>query len=424
VRVAAQSQAPIIVQDPSASSYRAAIQRFALGGGTVEAMQTELHTAIERSLTFSGLFANIDPRAFLDSRQSARLADQAAVVCPNWKQIGADALLQGEINGAEGRVRVEFRLLDVQRGCLRMLRKRYTGTPEELRRIGLAIGDDIVAAFTGKPGVSDTEVAFVSTRSGQKEVFVMDADGGGLRAVTQNGSINSFPSWSPAGDAIVYTSYRHRNRPRVFLLTRGRKSPGRILRDVPNKGPIYRAVFHPEGARVAFAMSIAGTSEIFAAGLAGADAKQLTRNAVIDVAPSWSPDGKRIAFVSDRTGAPQVYIMDADGGGQRRLTYNGSYNTHPAWSPDGQWIAYESRVRNQFDIWLIDPEGSTNYPLVDHPRSDEYPAWSPDGRKLAFSSTRRGTADIYVVDVSGKNLIRLTDGKAENTNPAWGPYRR
>jgi TolB protein len=346
------------------------------------------------------------------------------VVCTNWRQIGTDALVQGEVQATSDEARIEFRVLDVSRGCLRMVRKRYTADRRDAGRIGSAIADDIVGLFTGHPGVSDTEIAFISSRSGSKEVFVMSADGKNLRSATSNRSINSFPSWSPNGKEIVYTSYRHRNRPHLFMLTRGRKSPGRILRSLDSGAPLYRGVFSPSGDRLALVMSLDGATEILTVGRSGRDLRRLTRNRIIDISPTWSPNGKRIAFVSDRAGTPQVYVMDRDGSDVRRLTFNGSYNTAPSWSPDGRWIAYESRVGSQFDIWLIDPEGGANYPLVTHPRSDEHPTWAPDSRKIAFASTRRGHADIYQIDLNGENLRRITQGGGDNTNPAWGPFRR
>ncbi len=419
-----QSKVPIIVQESSKTLYRAAILRFATLPDASPDMADVLYDGVMKSLDFSDAFLKIDPRAFLDDPVSPVLEETEQISCMSWRQIGADALVLGTIGTVDEQLRVEFQVVDVQRSCRRVLRKRYTGGESELRRIGLAIGDDVVEAFTGKPGVADTEIAFASTLSGKKEIFVMDALGGNLRAVTRNGSINSFPSWSPQGESIVYTSYRYLNRPSVFLLTREGRSPGRILRNLPGHSAVYRAIFHPLEPIFAFTLNMAGTSEIGVSRRNGDGFRRLTNNGVIDISPSWSPDGKKIAFVSDRSGSPQVYIMDRDGRNQRRVTYMGNYNTHPAWSPDSRWIVYESRVRSQFDLWLIDPTGSVNYPLVDHPASDEYPSWSPDGRKILFSSSRGGKADIFVVGVDGKNLIRLTHGKGEKTNPAWGPYRR
>ncbi len=418
-----QRRPSIVIADPSAKTLRVAVQRFRPTHAGGERASEDLRVSMERGLDSSGLFTPVDPKAFLGPTLSPPLSRGDPVICPNWRQIGADALVQAEIETTSNAIRAEFQVLDVARGCVALLHKRYRGTAADADRMGRAMADDVVAAFTGLPGVSDTEIAFVSNRSGAKEIHVMDADGGSLRAATSNRSINSFPSWAPDGESIIYTSYRHRVRPALFMLTRGRRSPGRILRSLDGKSPIYRGVFSPKGDRVAIVRSVDGNSEIFTSDPDGRALKRLTRHRAIDISPTWSPDGQRIAFVSDRTGAPQVYIMNADGSGMRRLTFKGGYNTAPSWSPDGRWIAYEARVNGQFDIWLIDPEGQTNVPLVDHPRSDEHPTFSPDGRKIAFTSTRRGKADIYAIDLNGKNLRRLTS-EGDNTNPAWGPHRR
>lgn len=419
---AGQDRPAIVIRDPSERGYKAAVQRFPANPGE-RALADRVHENVLRGLRFSGLFDPLAERAFLGPVQSAPLDVPTPIRCELWKQIGADALVEGEVEASGDRLRTEYRIRDVSRGCIVLGRRRsLKGGRDLAERMGKAIADDVVEAFTGTPGVADTEIAFVSDRGGNKEIYVMDADGGSLRRATSNGSINTFPSWGPDGDSIVYTTYRYRNRPWLFLLTRGRRSPGRILREL-SLGKIYRGVFAPDSWELAVVGVADDATELFRVDRDGDGLRRLTNHRAIDVSPAWSPDGRRMAFVSDRTGSPQVYVMDADGGDVRRLTFDGSYNTSPSWSPDGRWIAYEARVGGQFDIWLIDPEGGSGVPLVTHPRSDESPTWAPDGRKLAFTSTRRGRADVYVVDVTGKNLIRVTD-EGENTQPAWGPYRR
>ena len=419
----AEERAPIVITDAGTKRFRAAVLKFAAASATSQAAATEVRDGIEDGLRFSNLFDSIDPAAFLEPAVSPRLDPEPAVTCPNWRQIGADALVQGELEAQASALRVEIRVLDVSRGCQRLLRKAYRVDPKERRRVGKAIADDIVGAFTGVPGVSDTEMVFVSDRTGAKEIHVMDSDGGNVRRATSHKSINTFPCWAPDGNTIVYTSYRYANRPTLFLLTRGTRSPGRILRELDG-AQIYRGVFDPSGNRLAVVREVEGGSEIYTVKRGGGGVTRLTNNGAIDVGPTWSPDGTQIAFVSDRTGAPQIYLMGADGSNQRRLTFNGSYNAAPAWSPDGKWIAYESRVGGQMDIWLIDPLGKVNLPLVEHPRSDEAPSWSPDGRMVAFGSSRRGRMDIYRIDVNGENLTQVTNGPGNNTNPGWGPRRR
>ncbi len=408
----------VVVTRGSEQSFRVALQRF---DGTLDA--DGFRSAIEDALVYSSLFRMIDPKAFLGPTTTPSMGVSSRIECSEWTTIGADLFVEGALRIDQADFVAEFRVWDLA-GCERKLSKRYrqasTAEPNILAR---RIADDIVEAFTGTRGVASTELAFVSKRGGNPEIFVMGADGSNQRAATANRSINNFPSWSPGGDSIVYTSYRRDNRPMFFLSTRGRGKPGRILGKL-SAMPQYRAVFGPGNEELSVVMSPNGSAELYRVRPDGSDLRRLTQNGQIDISPSWSPDGRQIAFVSDRAGSPQVYLMDRNGHGVHRLTFDGSYNTSPAWSPDGRWIAYQSRVGGQFDIWLIDPDGSVNLPLISHPRSDESPAWSPDSRKIAFSSTRRGSADIYVVDSSGDHLQRLTRSAGDDTSPAWGPYPR
>ncbi len=408
----------VVVTSGQEQKFAVALQKFA-GGPDAEGFREGLETALE----FSSLFRAIDRRAFLGPTTTEALDASASLECLEWTTIGADVFVEGLLELAEGQFSAEFGVWDLV-GCQRKLRRRYRqASSADPIVLAKRIADDIVEVLTGVRGVASTELAFVSKRGGNPEIYVMDADGGNQRPATANRSINNFPAWSPTGDSILYTSYRSENRPLLFLSTRGRGKPGRVLSELGDF-PQYRAVFRPDGRELAVVMSPSGSTEIYRVSLDGRRQRRLTENRAIDVSPSWSPDGRQLAFASDRAGSPQIYVMDADGSNVRRLTFDGDYNTSPAWSPDGRWIAYQSRVGGQFDIWLIDPDGSVNLPLVTHHRNDEAPSWSPDARKIAFSSTRRGSADIYLIDSSGDHLRRLTDGPGDDTSPSWGPYPR
>jgi TolB protein len=426
----ADERVPVVVTPGSERSYRVAVQRFAeaaapnvapLDDAQVGAFREQLLSALE----YSSVFRRIEEAAYLGPVRSGPFDGGPPPVCSDWTQIGADVLVEGEFQRDAETFAVAFRVWDTAR-CRELLRRRYSqsaaSAPEPVAR---RIADDVVEDFIGLRGVAGTEIAFVSDRGGNKEIYVMNADGSDARAATANRSLNNFPDWSPDGDSILYTSYRHQNRPLLFVSSRGRNQPGRLLPKLGDERPQFRGVFDPAGERVALVMSENDSaSDIFTVRTNGRRLRRLTKNHAIEVSPTWSPDGERIAFVSDRSGAPQIFIMDSDGSNTRRLTFDGSYNTRPVWSPDGQWIAYETRVGSQFDIWLIDPEGNVNVPLVMHPRSDEAPSWAPNGRKLVFSSTRRGRADLYTIDRDGSNLRRLTRSAGNNTSPAWGPFPR
>jgi len=404
---------------------KVAVQRFLARSLEAGPLAQELHGALGGGLEFSMLYALTPESAFLDPVTSPTLASSPAPKCQNWKQIGADYLVQGELDVTPEAMRVTYRVWDVVRCTAKVASRQRTARPENARRLGKSIADEVVGALTGVPGVADTEVAYVSSRIGSKEVFVMDANGDNQRAATRWGSITIFPTWDPDSSGLVVTTYRYRNRPWLFALKRGGLPSGRLFQSLPDSTRLYRGVYDPSGTRLAIVASVDGVSEIFTA-TNGGGLKRLTKDRYIDVGPAWSPDGRQIAFVSDRTGAPQLYVMNADGSGVRRLTFDGAYNTSPSWSPDGEWIAFETRINSQFDIWKIRPAGGPSIPVISHPRSDEHPSWSPDGRLIAFSSTRYGRPDLYVASSAGESrdlpARRITD-RGDNTHPAWGPRR-
>lgn len=414
----AEERLQIDVTDPSRRNYQIAVQRFA-GDPLLEArFSEELDRALTDALRFSGLFDPIDRGAFLGPVETTSL--DVAIACDNWKGIGADALVQGRLEARQdgGRIRAHFRVWDAQR-CRKQGRDAwYEGAPDALPWLALRIADEIVYRFTGRRGVAATDIAFVSDRSGNKEVYAMSADGSNKRRVTGNGSINLFPAWSPSGDALVYTSYRS-GTPDLWLISRGKRRSGRLLGSGSAK---FRGVWAPDDGQIAVVMSEEANTDIYLVRENGRGLRRVTFDRSIETSPAWSPDGKRLAFVSDRTGSPQIYIRDLASGGTRRLTYEGHYNASPAWSPTGEWIAYASDRGSGFDIFLIDPDSGYAQSLVRHPRTDETPAWAPDGRKVVFTSNRRGRQEIYSVDLDGRSPRRLTAGFGNCSNPAWSPW--
>jgi dipeptidyl aminopeptidase/acylaminoacyl peptidase len=136
-------------------------------------------------------------------------------------------------------------------------------------------------AFPGANG----SIAFTSTRDGNDEVYVMNADGTSPINLTNNPASDDLPSWSPDGTKIAFTSERDGNR------------------------------------------------EVYVMNADGTDQTRLTDNPAFDWLPSWSPDGTKIAFTSARDGNVEVYVMNADGSGQTRLTDNPATDDLPSWQP-------------------------------------------------------------------------------------------
>jgi len=330
-----------------------------------------------------------------------------------WKAAGADLLLKSGYRLSGSTLTLEFRLYDVFKEK-EIVAKRYTGNIRDLRKIAHTFDDQIMLAITGEKGPFTGKIAFVSNRTGNKEIYLMDYDGYNVQRLTRNGSINLNPDFSPNGREIIYTSYKRKNpnlyRRELFTGTEA------LISSRP--GVNITGAYSPDGKRIALTMSKDGNSEIYLISTTGKQLARLTNNQAIDVSPAWSPDGSHIAFTSDRLGRPQIFVMKADGGDLRRLTTSGAYNDRPRWSPKGDRILYCRMEGGGFHIYAINPDGSGDTRLTSE-GSNEHPRWSTDGRFITFSSKRGGKEAIYLMRADGSGQTKVSRGNAGDSHPTW-----
>ncbi|MDD2308135.1 MAG: Tol-Pal system beta propeller repeat protein TolB [Desulfuromonadaceae bacterium] len=330
-----------------------------------------------------------------------------------WLSAGFDMLVRSEYSLKNGRLTIEFRLFDVINRKL-ITAKRYLGTAKDLRRVSHAFADEILLALTGEKGPFTTRIAYVSTQTGNKEIFVMDWDGHNPLPLTKNGSINLNPAFSPDGREILFTSYKRRN-PDLYRRSLSNTAEVAVSR---SKGLNITGSWSPDGSKIALALSKDGDAEIYTIGKDGSHPTRLTINPALDLNPAWSPDGKQLAFVSDRLGKPQIFVMNADGSGVKRLTISGSYNVNPSWSPKGDKIAYSRMTGGGFNIFVIAPDGSSDTQLT-FDGSNENPSWSADGRFIAFGSKRSSGNGVYVMRADGAGQAKVSHGKGGHFQPVW-----
>ncbi|HXE98062.1 MAG TPA: Tol-Pal system beta propeller repeat protein TolB [Dongiaceae bacterium] len=333
-----------------------------------------------------------------------------------WLNAGVDMLVRGEYSLAGERLTIEFRLFDVVNRKL-ITAKRYLGIPKDLRRFSHSFADEILHALTGEKGVFTTRIAYVSTQTGNKEIYVMDWDGNNPLPLTRNGSINLNPDFSPDGREIIFTSYK-RGNPDLYWRSLSNTAEISLSN---RKGLNITGSWSPDGRKIALALSKDGDAEIYTMDKDGGHPTRLTVNPALDLYPAWSPDGKQLAFVSDRLGKPQIFIMNADGGNVRRLTTSGNYNVNPRWSPKGDKIAYSRMTNGGFNIFTIAPDGSSDTQLT-LDGNNENPSWSADGRFICFSSKRSNGDGVYVMRADGTGQVKVSQGKGTYFQPAWSAH--
>jgi TolB protein len=380
--------------------------------GTSVAYADELGRVLRDDLEFSGWFG------LLDARGEGRIAPDALQDASAWRDVGAAWLVTSVVEPNGDRVRFRVRLVETGGGTAVMDRTWGGRAPEDLRRLAHVAADALVEELTGRPGIAQTRISFVSLRGSAKEVFLMDYDGARVRRLTRTGTVNLAPSWAPDSRRLTFLSYV-KGRPSIFLLD----EQGNVVTLSPKGGELNAAPdFSPDGATLAFSSDRDGNSEIYLYDLDSGRETRLTRHPAIDTAPTWSPSGREIAFTSDRSGTPQIFVMSADGTNTRRLTYEGRYNESAAWSPDGSRIAFVSRIRGRFEIVVKNLYDGSETIITKGPGNKENPRWAPDGRHLVFSSNRDGAYAIYSIRDDGTALRKLTRGAPAFT-PDWSPVR-
>lgn len=379
------------------------------------AASRELWDVVKRDLELTGWFKIVAPEATIEPASAGVRPGEFDFA--HWRPLGVAALAKTRLVQDGANLRAEAWVYGVDGGEL-LGEKAFSAPAGSVRALGHKVADAILFLVTGEHGFFDTRFTFAGSFTGNKEIWVCDADGGNLRQVTRNGSINLKPRWRPDGGAIAWTGYAAGN-PDLYVADLGAKA---IKRVSARAGLNTGGAFAPGGGALALTLSVGSDAEIFTTDAGGRSPTRLTKSPGIDSSPSWSPDGRQVAFVSERSGSPQIYVMNADGSNPRRVTFQGAHNTDPAWSPRGDRIAFVGRD-GTFDVFTVGVDGRGMQRVTQGQGDNEDPSWSPDGRYLAFSSTRAGGAHIWVASEDGSFQVKVTQGKGGYTNPHWGPSR-
>jgi TolB protein len=393
-------------------------------GDADENFAEKARSILENDLRLFEVFVPVNPGIYSELAQSEASSGTEQVNWGAWSQLGAQWLIKGQYGKSMSgnKYKFTFRLFDVVNEQF-LVGKRYQGKKSFMRKIMHRFADEVMEQLTGKRGVAETRLAFLSRTPEGKEMYAVDFDGANVVKLTDEKSVILSPDWSPNGRSIVYTSYKDHN-PDLILLDPDARRRRRPLLRLP--GINSAAAWSPDGSKISLVLSKDSNSEIYVLNR-WRKLTRLTRHFNIDTSPTWSPDGKQIAFTSDRygRGRPQIYIMDAtrgDRAGVTRITFKSRYNDNPSWSPDGDKIAFTSMVKRNFQIRIYNTETRKTIDVTSGQGSKEEPTWSPDGQFLAYRVTRGRQSSIHIKRVGGKKSRQLTFLPEGGVSPTWSPY--
>jgi len=294
-------------------------------------------------------------------------------------------------------------------------------TENAARLIAHKFADEIIMRLGGGiAGICESQIYFVSDRSGHKEIWVMDYDGSNQRQLTHLGSIALSPRISPDGSRLAFSSLTKSGWDIMMFSL----DLNRMVSFPRFGGTNLSPAWSGDGLKLAFSSSRGGESQIYVSDASGGNLRRLTSNKGPDVSPVWNrKTGAQIAFVSGQTGLPQVYTMEADGTNQQRVTDQG-YAVSPAWAPNGQFLSmawirkYGPGEPGASDIYLMDIASKQWVQLTHDGGRNDFPSWSPDGRHIVFQSSRSGKEEIWMMLADGTKTRQLTF-TGRNTQPNW-----
>ncbi len=268
------------------------------------------------------------------------------------------------------------------------------------------------------------KIVFASRRSGNQEIFTMNADGSQILRLTNSTAVDSLPKFSPDGTKIVFDTQIGTGNRQLFTMN----ADGTNLIQLTNltNTENYDASFSPDNSTVLFTRIASGNAgDVFTINADGTNLKRLTTNMQSDSEPRFSPDGTKIVFTRFVTVLnSEIYLMNADGSQQTRLTNQTAADVEPSFSATGGQIVFVTNRNGNFEIYTMRSNGSGVRRVTNNTGEDRLPTFSPDGDKILFQSERNGfvgESDIYAINPNGTGETQMTNHAAFDGQASWQP---
>jgi Tol biopolymer transport system component len=310
--------------------------------------------------------------------------------------------------------------------------------------VRLTLGQEEVAApavrlkfapITAPPeALKARKIAFVSFKSGEQDIWLVEADGSSRTRLTQSLKNEYAPTWSPDGRRLAFLrtegDFEGGFKKVTLCVLDIESGQETVLAEVPSSWPI-RPAWSPEGTKLALLTFDDGgtrrywdddTATLF---LVKSDGGQETLVEGFHVyqtpphPPNWSPDGNLILFHGEYEGIAGLFAIGQEG--EVSILYKGYEVVSPTWSPDGAQIAFINPMGNTIEVLDVQ-EGSTREVTHFAPAWVWELVWSPDGRRLLYSAHfEGGGSELSVVDVGSGEVMVLDSGAESYFGLCWSP---
>ncbi len=403
---------------------RLAVADFASRDDNAKTHSAQFTQIVRDDLAFSGILDLVSPSFY--PAQSPTQPGELQRTAWTDPQVNAHYVAFGNLSETTSEVAIQAWLYDVTSSSTEsVVGKIYRGVPTDaqVRKFAHQFADEIIFKLSGGlPGIASTQIAFISSRTGSKELWLMDYDGSNQHALTSLRTISLMPRWSPDASRIAFTCYQPLNGVVNAQICMYSVDAAKVLSFPRFRGTNSAPAWSPDGSQIMFSSSMLGNPELFVTDINGGKPKRLTFSNGGSTSPAWNPKtGQSVVFVSDRGGIPKLYTMNSDGTNVSLIDLpDKGYVIDPAWSPNGQLLAFSwRRPDGNYDIYVMDPTSQHIINLTpDSGSRNERPSWAPDGRHIVFESTRNGPRQIWSMLADGSQPRQLTT-EGHNESPNW-----
>ncbi len=191
------------------------------------------------------------------------------------------------------------------------------------------------------------------------------------------GSNNLTPAWSGDGSKIAFASSRSGD-PEIWVVDANGGNPHKVT---AFRGPDVAPTWNPRSnAQIAWTSGRTGLPQINVMDQDGANVQRITDGGYA-VSPSWSPNGQLLAYSWNRKYGPgdpggvDIHVIDIASKRWLQITHESGSNDFPCWAPDGRHIVLERQMGHRTDIWSMLADGTQQQQLT-HSGNNMMPNWS------------------------------------------------
>lgn len=271
-------------------------------------------------------------------------------------------------------------------------------------------------------------------------IYTINADGSGLKRITEPGKSTDYPAASRDGQWVYYQS-KVAGSTQVYRCKWDGTSdvsltpPDQLTKQLKTSGHFdvkdaYGYVLSADGSKMVFTVHDGKSGQVVIANADGSSPEFIAPNLGYIYMARLSPTNDRVVFSGPAKGY-RLLVTNLANGKLTELTPDHSESFVPQFTPNGKTVIF---VRRDGDVYRVDADGKNFKRLTEGNRYVEFklspkdqhgstdgPDVSPDGKQVAFIALKDGIPNVFVVDIDGGNKRQVTSRKVPCGRVRWSP---